>query len=464
LAFFGTGSALLAVLLVAGISSMSTRVEVSKLIAEGEDRNSRLTIDKILRWHQEHNSWEGADQLFAETGKANAQQLMLLDGSNHCVLSFPAALCSMRIMVGPHSELKIVSGDPLRQEIRELIGIPSAEIFDGPRRERTWKIFVLPSEAALPGAPRRFFESLTRSLWMSAGVAVFVAVSLSILFARTLLKPVRELAMAVRSMQSGDFSHRVSVHGDDELSMLGRAFNSMVDEVQRQERLRKDLFHNVAHELRTPLTNLRCQLESFQDGLAVPTFETLASSHEEVMLLSRMVDDLRDIALAEAGQLSLEIQDCDASAELRSIVRTASPLASGRSIHLRLEVPDSLRISADPGRLRQILNNLIMNAVRHTPSGSVVTIRAREEHLEALIEVLDDGPGIEPDHLPFVFDRFYRADPARSRGTGGAGLGLAIVKQLVTLQGGSIRVTSDPGLGCCFIVSLPLLTAGHAAN
>jgi signal transduction histidine kinase len=276
------------------------------------------------------------------------------------------------------------------------------------------------------------------------------------MLARTLLKPIRELATLVQCIHRGDFSKRVAVHGQDEIGMLGAAFNSAAEELTRQEQLRKDLLHDVAHELRSPLTNIRCQLESLQDGLTSATAETLGSIYEEAMHLSRLVDDLRDIALAEAGHLSLEIVDCNATLELHRVMRTASPIANARSIRMVLDAPPFLWVSADPGRLAQIMNNLVVNAIQHTPTGCFVTIRARAEGSLALIEVADDGPGIPAEHLPFIFDRFYRVDPSRSRKTSGAGLGLAIAKQLATLQGGSLKVKSEGGHGSCFILSVPL--------
>jgi len=175
------------------------------------------------------------------------------------------------------------------------------------------------------------------------------------------------------------------------------------------------------------------------------------------MLLNRLIDDLRDIALAEAGQLHLEIEDFDVSTELRRVFQAAEPIASMRSVELQLDASPAVWVRADPGRLGQILNNLISNAIHHTGSGSVVKIRSRSQLSVALIEVEDNGPGIPPEHLPFIFDRFYRADPVRSRKSGGAGLGLAIVEQLANLQGGSITVKSAPGRGCCFSLTLPLI-------
>jgi signal transduction histidine kinase len=449
----GTGTAILAVLLVALISSFSTRVQMSRIIAQDERQRGLATMDTVRRWHDEHKSWQNVDQLFATTAIASHQKLLLLNGANQCVASFPVNLCKMQIAVGPNGTLNISNFDGQHSKVMEIAGVPEAVIMDGPENEHTWKLFVLTSDTELLGGPLRFFASMSRSLWIGGGIAALVGFCLSLILAKTLLKPVRDLATAVQCMERGDFSRRVISQRQDELGSLAAAFNSMAAELERQEKLREELFHDVAHELRTPLTNIRCQLESLQDGLALATPATLESIHEEMMLLSRLVDDLRDIALAEAGQLSLDIADCDSAIEIRRVVRVASPVANAQAVQINMELADGLRMRADPGRFAQIMSNLLANAIRH--ARHIVTIRARTEGSFVIVEVEDDGSGIRTEHLPFIFDRFYRVDADRSRKSGGAGLGLAIVKQLTELQTGSVSVKSLTGHGCRFTLSFP---------
>ena len=210
----------------------------------------------------------------------------------------------------------------------------------------------------------------------------------------------------------------------------------------------------VAHELRSPVTNLRCTLESIQDGLLPHDRASIDALHEETLFLQRLIGDLQDLTLAEAGQLALRLEPLD----LRTVIRRAVPAApaAGRPV-VGIDIPDGLAaVQGDADRLEQVFRNLISNAVTHTPAGGEVTIGARSDGSHVHIDVTDNGRGIEPAHLAHVFDRFYRADVSRSRATGGAGLGLAIVRQLVAAHRGTVSVASEgPGRGARFTVTLP---------
>jgi two-component system, OmpR family, sensor histidine kinase BaeS len=207
---------------------------------------------------------------------------------------------------------------------------------------------------------------------------------------------------------------------------------------------------DVAHELRTPLTNLRCQVEALQDGLLAPDAVLLGSLHEEILLLSRLADDLQDLTLAEAGRLRLERTAVAVAPAIAAALAGTAAAAAERGVTLRSTAGDVPEVDADPARLGQILRNLLANALAHTPAGGTVTVGTEWSGDAVEIAVEDSGPGVAPEHLPHVFDRFYRADPAR----GGAGLGLAIVRQLALAHGGDARVESPPGRGARFVVRL----------
>jgi signal transduction histidine kinase len=246
-------------------------------------------------------------------------------------------------------------------------------------------------------------------------------------------------------------SQRVDVRSRDEIGQLAHAFNAMADGLARTEQLRRTMVTDVAHELRTPLTNLRGYLEAVRDGVTEPRPEVIESLYEEAMLLSQLVDDLQDLTLSESGRLTLHREPVDAQTLLTSAALALRPRACNAGVELIVDIAPYLpRVDADPQRIGQVLRNLVSNAVHYTSPGGTVTLSARRRDDVVLFEVRDTGCGIAPEHVPNVFERFYRADPSRARSTGGEGIGLAVVKQLVEAHGGTVGVTSTPGKGSCF--------------
>ncbi|MFD9702404.1 sensor histidine kinase [Lentzea sp. NPDC059081] len=288
---------------------------------------------------------------------------------------------------------------------------------------------------------------------LALAVAV-VAVLGALLLSRGVLRPVSALTGASRRLGAGDLSQRVRVSGRDEIAELGRSFNRMADSLQAGEERQRRLVGDVAHELRTPLANLRGYLEALRDGVVAPTPELLDSLHEEVLLQQRIVQDLQDLALAEAGTLTYHRTDVDL-AELLETCRTAHRALADRSqVALVVDVDGPAVVHGDPDRLRQVFANLVVNAVRATPPGGTVRLSARSGGDSVLVEVSDTGTGIPQEDLPHLFDRFWRADASRGRSTGGSGLGLAIVRQIVTDHRGTIEVRSTVGVGTVFTVAL----------
>jgi signal transduction histidine kinase len=302
-----------------------------------------------------------------------------------------------------------------------------------------------------------FLTAVTRSLLVGVLVGGVAAVVLGVLFARGVLRPVGMLTAAARRMERGDLSQRVPVTSGDEIGHLARAFNAMADALARNEHLRRTMVGDVAHELRTPLTNLRGYLEALKDGVTQPRGDMIDSLYEEALLLTHLVDDLQDLALSDAGRLSLRPEPFDAVALLRASALALSPRARQQGVELRVEsVADLPLVHVDPQRIGQVVRNLVSNALTYTPAGGSVRLSAQRCGEMVRIDVRDNGSGIAPEHLPNVFERFYRADASRSRATGGAGIGLALVKQFVTAHGGSVGVTSAPGRGSCFSFTLPI--------
>jgi two-component system sensor histidine kinase BaeS len=287
----------------------------------------------------------------------------------------------------------------------------------------------------------------------AAALVLAVAGTVTTLVGIRLVRPLRTLIAAAEG--PADQAVRVPVMANDEIGHLAAAFNDLADRREHLERQRKAMVSDVAHELRTPLTNIRSWLEAAQDGLTPPNQELLALLLEEALLLQHILDDLRDLAAADAGELVLHPEPLRVRQVLGQLAAAHRGAADRGGVELAVEATEELRVHADPVRLRQVIGNLVSNAIRHTPAGGSVALRARAEDGVLILEVADTGTGIDAEHLPHVFDRFWRADKSRTRDTGGSGLGLAITRKLSEAHGGSVSVVSTPGLGSVFTVRLP---------
>jgi len=272
---------------------------------------------------------------------------------------------------------------------------------------------------------------------------------------RGISRPLADLTAATRAVASGDLSVRVPVRHHGEVRELAIAFNAMTEELAHANELRRNLTADVAHELRTPLSVVRGKLEGVLDGVYPSTPEHLSPILEEIKLLTRLVEDLHLLSLAEAGQLALEKRAMDMGALLRDAQVNFSPQAADRGVTLALDLPSDLpEVTADQRRIAQVLGNLVTNALRHTPQGGCVTLSAVMRERLVRVTIADTGTGIPPGDLPYIFERFWRGEKSRSRVGGGAGLGLAIAKQLVEMHGGTIGVESAPGKGSKFWFTL----------
>ena len=307
------------------------------------------------------------------------------------------------------------------------------------------------------GSRERVFSGRIRdAIWGGTAVAAGVGVLVALWLARRIVTPIADLTQAARAITGGLPVPPVPVAGRDEIAELGQAFNRMAARLAEEESQRRRLFADIAHELRTPLSVIQGTLEGMLDHVVEPTPERIAGLHSQALLLKRLITDLRDLSLARAGQLQLRRRTIDVAQVTRETVETLAPLADDRSVALGIDAPDTLpHVNADPDRLRQVVLNLVENALRHTPRGGEVRITMRDAGDGVRMSVADTGKGIAPEDLPHVFDHFYRADLSRTRSSGGTGLGLAIVKSLVEAHGGRVTVESSVGAGSTFTVTLP---------
>ncbi len=316
-----------------------------------------------------------------------------------------------------------------------------------------------------------YLASVDRAILVAALLSAVAATALGLVLSRRITHPLAELSAAAREVASGKLAHRVRVSSTDEVAQVATAFNTMAESLDRNEQARRRMMADIAHELRTPLTVIEGTVDGMLDGVFEFDRGNLESVKEEVALLTKLVADLRTLSLAEAGQLRLEKEAVDPADLARRAVARVEPLAQRKGVVCRLgEVTSGLEIEADPERMGQLLGNLMDNAVRHTaPGGSVALSEVRfggslcpsgDEMKRdcVLFTVADTGEGVSAESLPYLFDRFYRADESRSRKSGGSGLGLAIVKQLVEAHGGRVWVESEKGKGSRFMVAIPVVT------
>jgi signal transduction histidine kinase len=306
-------------------------------------------------------------------------------------------------------------------------------------------------------AVSRLASGVQNSLLWSGVAAVVGGILLIGLLSRRILSPVQSLTAAAQRLGSGDLGQRVSDGAPGEIGQLARTFNDMASNLQKAEEQRRILVADVAHELRTPLSNVQGYLEAVRDRLLEPDDQTIDTIYQQVIHVVQLVEDLRLLALADAGTLRLNREPGSVGDLLHHAVEAFRPRAEAKGIALSLQVaPDLPEVSMDQTRVAQVAANLLDNALFHTPQGGAVTVSAGYQDSQVTVSVQDTGAGVSPQDLELVFERFYRVDPSRARATGGTGLGLTIARQLVEAHGGSIAAVSDLGRGSRFYFNLPV--------
>ncbi len=313
---------------------------------------------------------------------------------------------------------------------------------------------LVPLRGELGPLEEGFLESVRNASFVGMAIGVAAAGILGAMLAWQLSSPLRRLIRATERIAAGDLAYRVRVRARDELGKLAQAFNRMAEALERSERARRNLLADIAHELRTPLTVIQGNLEAMLDGIFPLTPEALAPVYEETLQLGKLVEDLRELTLAEAGTLPLEREVFDLAELVERVCDAVRPVAAEEGVELEVRIQRGLPVEADPGRIRQVLGNILANAIRYAPSGSTVAVSVGPAGGEAMVSVRDRGPGIPPEDLPHIFERFYKVD--RSRNEEGSGLGLAIAKAIVEAHGGRIWAESTPGEGTTIRFTLPL--------
>jgi len=455
-----------AVVTVVFVSRQAVRAEFGRFESTTRVFALEDAAEALRTWVSAGGEPNEAGGLLRRFDRPGHRGLLLVDPSGRVLAFSSPALRDARVSEGPEGgRVEIlherIDGNSHSMQRELILGAPRVPIAGaaGTPRAFLYAVPVLRPEGG-PAAP--FVRSVNR--WMIGAVAAAGLLALVImwLLSRSIVGPVEALTAAARRMEGGDWGARVAVRSRDEIGDLSHAFNAMAESLARNETVRRQLVSDVAHELRTPLTNLQAQLEAIEDGLVPGDRAALQSLHEETLLLARLVEDLQELSLAEAGRLRLDPSAVSPREAIEAVATAFRARAEARGISIRLEPGEPPSVHADPARLSQILRNLVGNAVTHTPDQGTVTLAAMEAGAIVRFEVRDTGEGIAPEHLPHVFDRFYRADASRARATGGAGLGLAIVKHLVEAQGGAVSASSEPGRGATMAFTLPRSSESHS--
>ena len=436
---------LVSVVGVVVIAARNTTTAVRAFMYRGGMIGQGGLAQELEAYYQSHGSWQGAGDLL-QAGRGHGpgmmggmmnQRLRLADA--HGVLMSDSAAAPV--------------GSLTRSQRRDAIPL----IVNG----QTVGYLLAEGGMNAPLREERFLVNrLTSAAVTAALIAGGLALLLSLLLADRLMQPVRLLTGAARRLGEGDLSQRVEIEGWEELSVLAQTFNRMADSLQQAEESRRVLTADIAHELRNPLAVQRANLEALQDGVYDLSPAALEPALEQNRLLTRLVDDLRTLALADAGELKLERARIDFDEWLARLLERFRPQADAQQVELLLKPSPApagpLVVSADPLRVEQILNNVLSNALRFTPEGGHITLETAKQADRAVVSVHDSGPGIPAEALPHLFERFYRADRGRSRTGGGSGLGLAIARNLAEAHSGSLTAANHPQGGAVFTLSLPL--------
>ncbi|HSG44750.1 MAG TPA: ATP-binding protein [Anaerolineales bacterium] len=444
LAFLSIGIASVAVIFAT--ARWRTRTEFINFLSDQSKSNIAVTLES---YHQQNGSWDGVEFAFIQNtdrppqGKGPGPHMMMMqpfaltDKDGYVIVENGQFKSGQRV---PQNELE--RGE-LITENGEVIGVllPIHQPFQGNQREL------------------EFIERTNVTLLYGALIGAILALMLGIFLSRTITRPIRELTQATHAVSEGDLTQQVTIQSKDEIGELGKAFNKMSAELSRLVEARKQMTADIAHELRTPLSLIIGHAEAVHDGVLPPTQENFEIIREEASRLDHLVEDLRTLSLADAGELSINPQLIDPGQLLRDAASRYQVEAKKKNIELKLDIASHLpTLKLDPARMTQVLTNIVDNALRHTPENGQIILSANPKNDQIEIVIHDSGLGLPPEDAKRIFERFYRADSSRQRDgstPGGSGLGLAIAKSIVQLHSGQLSAESEPNKGLKVIISLP---------
>lgn len=447
IAFLSIGVVSVAIIFIT--ARLNTRREFINFLSDQSRDNIIITLSD---YHQQNGSWDGVDFLVVEDNERPQPGMGMGQGpggGQHMVMMQPFTLTDEngnvivsngKFAVGEKIPKEELALGQVITENNEVIGI------------------LLPFRESFQGNPREleFIERTNLTLLYGALIGAVIALFLGIFLSRTITRPIRELTQATHAVSEGDLAQQVTIHSNDELGDLAKAFNKMSAELSRSVNTRKQMTADIAHELRTPLSLILGHAEAVHDGVLPPTKENFEIIREEAARLNHLVDDLRTLSLADAGELSINLQTIEPGQLLQEVSSLYQIQTQKKNITFELDIASHLpTLELDPGRMTQVLTNILDNALRHTPENGQIVLSAKKSDDRVEIVVQDSGPGLSPADINRIFERFYRADSSRQREDGGSGLGLAIAKSIVQAHNGKLSAESGAGNGLRVIISLP---------
>ena len=408
--------------------------EISRFDKLSERARFQRVGFELYRHYHEHRNWQGIQPYVEQWGSLYGRRIILTDSNGVVVADSTAELLGEEYYTDrPAIPLSV----PWEENVPGVLYISPQPSED------------FPSPLSLSHAMGRFL------LW---GVLLAIAIALLFTFflSRRISAPVKALSLAARELGQGDLSQRVAIKDKGEMGELAQAFNSMAGDLERNEELRRNMVADIAHELRTPLTNIRGYVEAIHDEVKRPDAETINIIDQEASTLSRLVDDLQELSLAEAEELKMVYRPEELSPLINQVAASLQNQAQIKGVTVSVNLPARpLIVNIDYNRISQVPRNLLQNAVAHTAKGDSITVAAGQEGNWVEVNITDTGDGIPAGDLADIFERFYRVDKSRSRATGGSGLGLTIARRLVEAHGGQIKVHSELGKGSRFSFTLP---------
>lgn len=435
------GVSLFAIALVTAVSAAVTANEFNRFVSQ--DAESTF-IEFVSNYYRTQKTLDGIDQaIFTRVNQDHQNQ-----SDTPPLVPFPMT-DAQGMVLNPGEGYKL--GDTVSMD---LLGTAKPVIVDG-----TAIGFVLPRTERAPNnrAQDEYLSRTVATLAYASGGTALGAILVGVWLARTITRPVRELTQAAGRLAKGELGQTVVVRSQDEVGELGRAFNQMSSDLLRADQTRKQMTADIAHELRNPLSVIGGYLDAMKSGDLQPTPKRLAAVHDEIQHLEQIVQDLRTLSLADANALTLNLAPVAPHELMERIANRFAPQAAQKQISIQVEAKDTLpMLNVDEARLTQVLDNLVNNALRHTPQGGTIRLAALTREPMLRFVVADSGAGIAEEDLSHVFERFYRADKARSSDENSSGLGLPIAKALIEAHGGKIWVESELGKGAVFFVEVPM--------